>query len=974
MTRDARRPKTVIRFDVTNACLWRGTRRIALRPKDCAVLQALMACPGQLVLKETLLQAAWPEVYVSEGVLKDSIYRLRRALGEHGSRSCMIETVPRQGYRLLHSIPLDEAHIAPSAAVPDTSRPTWLVGRDGVLLQMHEWFAQARQGRRQLRCISGEVGIGKTTLVEAFLAQVEAQHDVQVLRGHCVQHYGVGEAYLPIFEALQQACRGPRRELCLEVLHRLAPTWLVHMPGLLDVAAYNALQHQHGNSTRERMLRELANALDTLAAHTPVVLLLEDLHWCDHATLDLVTLVAHRHEPAHLLLLGTLRSEDVLATEHPLRHLLPTWRRLAHMTDIALTRLTEADVATYITACFAMAGWSDDLVAELYHRTEGNPLFLVNTLDHLMARGILYRQGEVWAMQPTRAAVMQDIPATVRDVIAQRQSMCAADEQQIVIAASAAGQTFSAASVAAGVDDDVVRTEACCERLARRELFLQPYGDETWPDGTVATRYTFRHALYQQVLYEQLPAARRVQLHRRIGLREEAGFGSRSGEIAARLALHFERGNDYSRAVTYHRHAAANALRRYAYHEAISHCTEGLRLLQTLPESSDRHQRALDLYSMLAPILMATKSPVDPEVEQAYARAHTLCQYVGNSPQLVWALEGLWAFYLVRGKLQVARDLGQQLLEVTQDLQRAPLSVIAHQVMGLTQFYQGEFPAALQHLEQGFFTYTQHRRPTRPTSGIHDPGVMCGAFAALALCIGGDPEHALQRSQDMLQLAHDISHPYSLAFAHCAVAVLHQCRREAPQAQVAAQAALTLAAAHGFPLWSAMGTVLLGWALAMQQQTKEGLAHLQRGLRVWRATGAANLLPYYLMLLADAYRAAQRVDNQFAVLDDMQAVMTATGECWWEAEMYRLRGEALWHSRASARQAEQQLQLAMDVARRQGARLWELRAVCGLSRLWQQQGKQIAAYELLTEVCNRFPHGTDIADLAEARAILRHLN
>lgn len=963
-----------IQLDMANCCLWRGTQRIVLRPKDCAVLQRLAAHPGQVVPKAALLDAGWPDVYVSEGVLKDSVYRLRRALGDQGNPPRFIETVSRKGYRLLRLIPFVDASILTEHRLSPPSLSPGLVGREGILAQMQAWFARACAAKRQVGFVSGEVGLGKTALVETFLGQVAARGDVQVLRGQCVQSYGMGEAYLPIFEALHHACRDAQRERCLAVLRQLAPTWLVHMPGLLDAAAYKVLQRQHGNSTRERMLRELANALDALADAAPLVLVLEDLHWSDHATLDVVTLVTRRQEPARLLLLGTLRPEEVWATDHPLRTLLPTLRRLPHVTELSLTGLTTADVSTYLTACFPINALPAHLAAVLHHRTAGNPLFLVNTVDHLVAQGVLYRQDETWSLREGYAAVVADIPATVREVIGQRQAMCNRDEQQVVAVASVAGQTFSAASVAAGIDDDVVRTEAWCEGLAQRELFLQTQGVETWPDGTVATRYGFRHTLYQQVLYEQIPAARRVQLHRRVGRREEIGYGARASEIAARLALHFELGNDYLRAITYYRHAATNALRCYAYREAIAHCQHSLTLLATLPETPDRHQRELDIQTILGPVLMVTKSPVDPDVQLAYARAHALSQQVGKSPKLVWALEGLWAFYLVRGKFHMARELGLQLQEVTQELRSPSLSVIAQQALGLSLLYLGEFTAAREHLEQGYAAYCAEQRPDQTTRGVHDPGVMCGAFAALATCVLGQPQRALQRSYEMLSLAQQIAHPYSLAFAYCAAAVTRQCRGEAPEVYELADVAIRLATEQGFPLWSAMGTVFRGWAMAMQGQPTEGIAGIQRGIAIWQAAGAQNVLPYYFVMLAEAHWHAGQINAALQRLDETLDLINTTEERWWEAEVYRLRGECLLqHRTADEREAAQCFHQALSVARRQHAKLWELRAATSLGTLWQQQGRRQEAYQLLAQVYGWFTEALDTPDLQQARELLAQL-
>ena len=344
-----------------------------------------------------------------------------------------------------------------------------------------------------------------------------------------------------------------------------------------------------------------------------------------------------------------------------------------------------------------------------------------------------------------------------------------------------AGVEFSAAAVAAGVGQEMVQVEACCAGLARRGQLLRASGERTWPDGTVAGCYSFVHALYQEVVYKRVPAAQRAHLHRRIGERQEAGYGAQAGDIAAELAMHFEQGRESQRAVTYLRQAADNALRRYANTEAIHHLTKGLALLKALPDTPECTQYELGLLLTLGPVLMAAKGYGAPEVEHTYARALQLCPQAGDTPRLFPVLVGLRRFYLLRAELQTARVLCERLLTMAQHAQDPALLLEAHWGLGVTLCFLGEFASSREHSEYGVALYdTQQHRAHAVLYG-DDPGVGCLSYAALALWYLGYPDQALAQMRGALTLAETLSHPFSLAYVLGAAAWLHQYRRE-PQA------------------------------------------------------------------------------------------------------------------------------------------------------------------------------------------------
>ncbi len=1017
-----------LRLDTANECVWRGTRAIPLTPKTFAVLRYLVEHPGRLVTKEELLNAAWPDIYVSDAALKVCIRRIRQALGDQPHASRFIETVHWRGYRFIGKISetheavrspesrvrsleksgvqspqpesqedkpcIEHSASAPQSAIRNPQSAIGIVGREGELAQLQRRLEQALRGERQIVFVTGELGIGKTTVVEAFLERVAADRGLWIARGQCVAHHGAGEAYLPVLEALDRLCRTPGHERLPLLLSQHAQMWLAQMPSLMSPADHKRLWRELQGATRERMLREMATVVDALAAETPLVLVLEDLHWSDYATLDLLSFLARRWEPARLLLIGTYRPVEVLSREHPLRGVKQELQMHGQCAELPLECLTEAAVAEYLAVRFP-AGVHVPLQAlarVIHQRTDGNPLFMVNVVDYLVAQGFIEQTNGRWELQGGLDAIQIGVPASIQQMIETQIDRLSQEEQRVLEAASVAGMEFSAAAVAAGLAAEVVEVEERCEGLTRRAQFLRSRGVSEWPDGTVAARYSFIHSLYQQAWYERVPAGRRVHLHRRIGEREEVAYGNRAGEIAAELAVHFERGRDYGRAVPYRRHAAKNALRRCGYREAIGHLTTGLELLQALPATPERLQQEITLQIPLGVSLVATKGYAAPEVEKIYTRALELCRQVEATPQLCWALWGLQGFYFVRAQLQTARELGEQLLSLAQRLQDPELLGVAHYVLGPVLCSLGELALARTHLEQGIALCDsrKHRRLR----------VACLSFMARVLWALGYLDQARQMTQEALALAQELAHPFTSVVTLGIATLLHVARREAPATQERAQAVMTLAAEQGFVDWRAQATVLRGWALAEQGHGEEGIAQIRQGLTAYQATGAELGRPLFLGLLADAYGKTGRAEEGLTAVTEALAAAHKNGQRLWEAWLYRLKGELTLqqfkvqgsrfkvqgsqhptpstqhpapNTQAEA-EAEAYFQQAIDLTRRQSAKSLELRAVMSLSRLWQHQGKKKEARRMLAEIYGWFSEGFDTADLREAKVLLEELS
>jgi predicted ATPase len=487
-------------------------------------------------------------------------------------------------------------------------------------------------------------------------------------------------------------------------------------------------------------------------------------------------------------------------------------------------------------------------------------------------------------------------------------------------------------------------------------------------------RYVFKHALIQETAYQSLLKSKRQEYHQQT----VHILAQRFPEIATTqpelMAHHYTEAGLLARALPYWQRAGQRAVERSASVEAISHFTKGLELLKTLPETLERVQQELTLQLGIGAPLLMLKGHTAPEVEHTYARAYELAQRLGETPQRFSALVGLWRFYLSRARLQTARELGEQCFTLAQRMQDPALLQQAHQMLGSVLFYMGELVAALAHMEQGIALYEPQRSQSQTLSGGTDPGVGCLSWAAWTLWLLGYPDRALARSREALTLAQKLSHAYSLAFALHFASSLDTWRREVQGVSEKAEAVLALASEQGFVRWMGGGLVKRGWILAEQGLVEEGIVQLRQGLATWQAMGGELGLPSILAKLTEAYGKGGRAEPGLRVIAEAMTVVDKNAERYYEAELYRLKGELLlMQVTPDKQQAEISFCHALDVARHQQAKSWELRAVMSLSRLWEKQGKREEAHQMLAGIYGWFTEGFDTPDLQEAEALLAAL-
>ncbi len=554
------------RLDIVNHCLWRGEDRVLLTPKAFDVLRYLVEHSDRLVTQDEILEALWPETYVNPEVIKKYILGIRKALGDHHNKPEFIETFPRRGYQFVASISEVSAG-APSDLGINAGRK--MVGREAAMAQLEGCLGQALKAQRQVIFITGEAGVGKTTLVDEFHQSASLRSNLRVVRGQCVEGFGGKEAYYPVLEALGQWVRDAGGGSVLQTLAKQAPTWLIQFPSLVKAEQREALQKEIVGATRERMVREICEALESLTAQDPLVLILEDLHWVDLSTLDFISALARRRGPAKLLLLGTYRPADVIISQSPLKALKQDLliHNLSH--EISLERLEESDVAEYLAIKFLDGDFPPRFAKLIYHHSGGNALFMVTILQDMVKKGLIAQANGKWTLRLALEDVGPTVPETLDQMIEMQFQQLSSLEQCILRSASVAGERFSVWAISTSAEFESGSIDDACEGLAEKLQFIKAAGIHKLANGQISAHYDFRHSLYREVLYRRLSEVTRSKLHLLLAQRLKAFCDPCEQELATELALHFEGGHDYEQAIRYLILAAENAVGRFAYRDCI---------------------------------------------------------------------------------------------------------------------------------------------------------------------------------------------------------------------------------------------------------------------------------------------------------------------------------------------------------------------------------------------------------------------
>jgi predicted ATPase len=845
---------------------------------------------------------------------------------------------------------------------------TPLVGREQEVALLRERWAQVKDGPGQVVLLSGEAGIGKSRLVQVLTEHVATEPQAWLTPCQC-SPYHQHTALYPMIDLLERVTlRFAREESPPQKLRKLEgflvqyglplaeamPLFaaLLSIPLGADYASLDVSPEQQ----KQKTLHALLTISLKIAAQQPVLFVMEDLHWVDPSTLELLNLLLDQGPTARILALLTCRPD-----------FSPPWSGRAHLTQMTLNRLPRRQAAELTGRVAHNKALPQEVVEQVVAKTDGVPLFVEELTKMVLESGLLQEREERYEL--TAPLPPLAIPTTLHDSLMARLDRLAAVKGLAQLGATL-GREFAYALLQAVSPWNEGILQRGLHQLVEAEFLYQ---QGLPPQAT----YRFKHALIQEAAYQSLLRSTRQQHHQHIAQVLEARFPEVCATQPELLAHHYTEASLNAQAIPYWRRAGEHALQRSANLEAVSQLTRGLAVLSTLPETQERAEQELGLQITLGPALAVTKGQQAPETEHTYARACELARQVGDTLQRFPALYGFWYAQMGTGQLPRAWELGEEFLGLAQQRQDPLLLVEGHRMLGNTAWWQGELAQAHAHAQEALAIYDPEQHRTHAVHYGADSGVFCSVLRALTLWMLGYPDQALQGMEETLTLAQRLAHPFTLAQTLAFSALLHQLRREPQVALAHAETQKALCTEQGFATYLAWGMMPRGWALTAQGQVTEDIAQLREGFATWQALGGERVpaWPWFMALLAEAYGQAGQIDEGQRALDEALEEVQNKEEYLYEAEVYRLKGELLRQDLAAhQREAEACFQRALDVARRQQARSWELRAATSLARLWQQQGKCDKARQLLGDVYGWFTEGFDTADLQEAKALLAELS
>jgi tetratricopeptide (TPR) repeat protein len=865
-------------------------------------------------------------------------------------------------------------HSAPQAAPPET--PAHVVGRGDEMRALEQAWRQARSGSGLVVAIGAEAGFGKTVFVETFLARLAAADEpVRVARGRCSERLAGSEAYLPILEALESLLRNDRHGSLARVMRTVAPNWYVQVvsqPGYDPSAIREAVEA--GAGSPQRMKREIVAFLEEAARLTPLVLFLDDVHWSDGATVDLLAYVVPRLPRLRVLVVAAYRPSELAHARHAFLPLKLDLQAHGTCREVSLGTLGFAALAEYSALEFPGEPLPEGFLRLVHHKTEGHPLFMADLLRDLRRRGAIVRGDRGFALAAGLPDLERDLPESARSMIQRKVDALSDSDRRLLSAAAVQGVDFDSAIVAYAIEADEEDVEEALDRLEREHALVRFIEERSCPDRTVTLAFRFAHVLYQNALYGSLRATRRATLAGAVAAALVRRWGDRSPEIAHELAVLFEAARGTLMAARYYGLAAQAAGRLFAHEEAERLAARGLSLLEPLADDAARRSVELELQMAYALAIKTNTAYSAPQVGAAYRRARELAQGVADPAHLVPVLMGLSAHYISAGEIAVCHELADTLLDVARRASNPHLTMVAEWSMGAALHHLGRLSEAHAHLGRALDLYEPAVHHPRAWEVGIEPGIFCRCERARTTMLLGFPDRAMEHMKTAEAQARALGHPQTLAFTLLFRALIHQLRRE-PRGVIALQPELVeLCERKGIGqelLWIAP---VHAWAVFELGNRDEGLAAIRRGVDNLAAHHSMLLRPYFLLVLAEAlWRTNQAVEAR-SVIVEAEAYADRMSQRMFDAEMHRLHGEVILAHDASAHEdARRHLDRALASSREAGARWLELRAARSMAALLAWSGDPAAARALLAPLVASFTEGLDTLDVVEAKGLLETL-
>ena len=738
------------------------------------------------------------------------------------------------------------------------------VGRAAESARLADALQSAERGRGRMLCVTGEAGMGKTTLVEEFLSQIQdADPPCSIAHGRCSERLAGAEAYLPWLEALDSLIRG--QSSLARVLKSTAPSWFIQLATSIDASVERVLT-ESPTVSQERMKRELGAFLHEATAERPLVLFFDDLHWADTSTVDIIAYVATKLAAMRLLIVATYRPSEMQLNKHPFLPVALDLQARGVCHEVPLEFLTRDNVDQYLALKFQGHAFPAQFASLIHAKTEGNPLFMADVVRYLHARKVIGKTADDrWSLVQTVPEIESDLPETVRSMIQRKVAQLGDEDRRLLLAASVQGATFDSAVVARALEMDAGEVEERLRALDQTYSFITFRKEEELPDHTLTVEYRFVHVLYQNALYATLTPSRRAALSAAVANAMLGFHGEESSAIASELAFLFQAARDWPRASEHFLTAARNAARIFANQEAIALCRRGLDMNRRTPDTPERARQELRLQMTLGPSLMTVKGFAATDTLKTHLRARDLCEQVGDEAMLFRVLFGLAIVSVVRAEYAKAREFAERCLQQAERADEGALQVQAHWVLGLTLQFIGELGRSREHLEKSIDLYDHQRHAAH---AFLYGAILNRMHLGRVLLYLGLPDDANLRTAAGLRTAEKMRHPIGLCNALSVAVTIEAFHRNLDAIEEMTNRMQFHADEHGLLYYSAIGQILRGWARAMRGDVDAGCAEMRAGLAAHREVETEQQRAYYLALMAEALCEAGRVDEGLAALDE----------------------------------------------------------------------------------------------------------
>jgi len=943
-------------LDEANALLRRSGQAIDLAPTPFGLLCALARQPGALLTKHTLLDQVWGHRFVSDSVLKTAISDLRSVLADDAREPRYIETVARRGYRFIAKPSALSAATAPRDAAPELDEPevTTFVGRAEPLARLQRAWGRANRGKRAVVWVAGAPGVGKTTLIERFLA---GQPEGTCARGYCVEHYGSGEPYLPVLEALAQLCRAD--DSLPPLLRAVAPTWLMQLPWLGTAEDRESLRRELVGVGPDRMLREMGELLDRYTEHRSLLLVTEDLHWSDRATIQLIDYIARRRSGARLMWLASFRLAEVVASEHPLSTLRHELRLHGLCEEIVLDPFSESEIAAFLAGRSTLLGDNETFVRAVHSRTDGVPLFVASVIGEVLARAA---QGGSEAMAVDELARIS-VPENATAIVDRYVLKLSPERRELLSAAAVCGVDFRIGTLACVLDREAAEIADVCDELIREQLWLAVPGDRDGLDLQEAS-HAFRHAIFREVLYERLPPSTRADLHRKVGMALERERAAGRAVTGSELAMHFERGRCTGTALRYYAEAAESALSHLSPAECMTLAERGLHLIDRAPENEERNAHEIALATLRGLAAFHVLGACD-DVVVAFRRATSRLVDDTLHPMRVRLLHGLGFVLFLRADYSAALATADWADALGADSSDPLLQAVANILRGQVHMMQGHPRVSRESFERALAALETSRLD--PVENfIADPQVTALTALSLQLTHLGPTGLAGKRIEEAYARARRLAQPMALLVTIWFDALCRIRHGDGDGVGKLADEMQGLVEEFSLAQGSAAHRWFRGWADARTGRARDGFRRIReaydRNRAIGMVAGSSETLGYAAeaLLIAGDWRAAQeQLDQALAIVNDY-------GERVYLPQL-RLIESAIAQARGEPAAAEAATRRAVLEAREQGAAWLELLALTSLCERGAASDEERGE---LAALIDRLADASDTAVLDRARALL----